>query len=76
MDKILVLIPCYNEEKTIQKVINDFKTQLPEAVVYVYDNNSTDATVKLAQGAGAVIKHEFQQGKGNVIRRQKWLGLY
>ena len=69
MDKIAVLIPCYNEEKTIKKVIKDFKEQLPEAVVYVYDNNSTDNTTKIAEEAGAVVRHEFQQGKGNVIRR-------
>ena len=69
MDKIAVLIPCYNEEKTIEKVIKDFKRQLPDAVVYVYDNNSTDKTVEIAKEAGAVVHHEFQQGKGNVIRR-------
>lgn len=69
MDKIAVLIPCYNEEKTIRKVVTDFRTVLPEAVVYVYDNNSTDQTVKEASSAGAVIRYEHQQGKGNVIRR-------
>ena len=69
MDKIAVLIPCYNEEKTIKKVIEDFNLQIPEATIYVYDNNSIDATAELAQKAGAVIRHEFQQGKGNVIRR-------
>ena len=69
MDKIAVLIPCYNEEKTIVKVIEDAKKALPDAVVYVYDNNSTDRTVELAEQAGAVIKHEYVQGKGNVIRR-------
>ncbi len=69
MDKIAVLIPCYNEEKTIEKVVRDFRTQLPEAVIYVYDNNSSDRTAELAEKAGAVVRHEYQQGKGNVIRR-------
>ena len=69
MDKIAVLVPCYNEEKTIEKVILDAKKVLPEAVVYVYDNNSTDRTVELATKAGAVVRHEYMQGKGNVIRR-------
>jgi len=69
MDKIAVLIPCYNEEKTIEKVIKDAKAALPEAVIYVYDNNSTDKTVELAKKAGAVVRHEYLQGKGNVIRR-------
>lgn len=69
MDKIAVLIPCYNESKTVEKVISDFKKALPEATIYVYDNNSTDNTAELAQKAGAVIRHEYQQGKGNVIRR-------
>ena len=69
MDKIAVLIPCYNEEKTIEKVVKDFKTELPEAVIYVYDNNSTDRTAECAKNAGAVVRHEYQQGKGNVIRR-------
>ena len=69
MDKIAVLIPCYNEEKTIAKVVKDARAALPEAVIYVYDNNSTDRTVELAREAGAVIRHEYMQGKGNVIRR-------
>ncbi len=69
MDKVAVLIPCYNESATIAKVVTDFRRALPEAVVYVYDNNSTDGTAKLAAAAGAVVRHEFQQGKGNVIRR-------
>lgn len=69
MDKIAVLIPCYNEAQTISKVVRDVKTALPEAVVYVYDNNSTDDTVQLATEAGAVVRYEYQQGKGNVIRR-------
>ena len=69
MDKIAVLIPCYNEAKTIEKVVTDFKNVLPEAVIYVYDNNSTDGTDTIAQNAGAVVKYEYQQGKGNVIRR-------
>lgn len=69
MDKIAVLIPCYNESKTITKVVTDFKKVLPEAVIYVYDNNSSDGTAELAEKAGAVVRHEYQQGKGNVIRR-------
>ena len=69
MDKIAVLIPCYNEAQTIAKVVSDVKEALPEAVVYVYDNNSTDDTAKLARAAGAVIRREYKQGKGNVIRR-------
>ena len=69
MDKIAVLIPCYNEEKTIEKVVRDAKNALPEATVYVYDNNSSDRTVELARKAGAIIRHEYMQGKGNVIRR-------
>lgn len=69
MDKIAVLIPCYNEEKTIAKVVRDAKAALPEAVVYVYDNNSSDRTVELAEAEGAVVRHEYMQGKGNVIRR-------
>jgi glycosyltransferase involved in cell wall biosynthesis len=69
MDKVAVLIPCYNEAQTIEKVVNDVKEALPEAVVYVYNNNSTDDTVKLAEKAGAVIRNEYKQGKGNVIRR-------
>ncbi len=69
MDKIAVLIPCYNESKTIEKVIKDFKEVLPEAVIYVYDNNSSDHTDEIARNAGAVVRYEYQQGKGNVIRR-------
>ena len=69
MDKIAVLIPCYNEEKTVAKVIQDFQKSLPDAVIYVYDNNSTDRTVQIAEGAGAIVRHEYKQGKGNVIRR-------
>ena len=69
MDKVAVLIPCYNESLTIAKVVSDFKQALPEAVVYVYDNNSTDDSVQLAEQAGAVVRHEYKQGKGNVIRR-------
>lgn len=69
MDKIAVLIPCYNEEQTIGKVIRDAKKALPEAVIYVYDNNSKDHTVECAQEAGAIIRYEYKQGKGNVIRR-------
>lgn len=69
LDKIAVLIPCYNEEKTVEKVVRDFRQVLPEAVIYVYDNNSSDRTVELAEKAGAVVRHEYLQGKGNVIRR-------
>ena len=69
MDKIAVLIPCYNEALTIHKVVSDFRRVLPEAVVYVYDNNSTDGTAEIAEKAGAVVRYEHQQGKGNVIRR-------
>lgn len=66
--KIAVLIPCYNEGKTIEKVVKDYKKALPEADIYVYDNNSTDDTAKIAENAGAIVKHEYRQGKGNVIR--------
>lgn len=69
MDKIAVLIPCYNESLTIKKVIEDWKSALPEAKIYVYDNNSTDNTTEIAMNAGATVKYEYQQGKGNVIRR-------
>lgn len=69
MDKIAVLIPCYNEEKTVEKVVKDARAALPEATIYVYDNNSSDRTVELAKAAGAVVRHEYMQGKGNVIRR-------
>lgn len=69
MDKIAILIPCYNEAKTIEKVVRDANAALPEAVIYVYDNNSTDNTAELAAAAGAIVKHEYMQGKGNVIRR-------
>ncbi len=69
MDKIAVLIPCYNEEKTIEKVVTDSRRALPEAVIYVYDNNSTDRTAEIAERAGAVVRHEYVQGKGAVIRR-------
>ena len=69
MAKISVLIPCYNEGQTIAKVVADFKKNLPEATIYVYDNNSSDDTAAVAQAAGAVVRHEYKQGKGNVIRR-------
>ncbi len=69
MDKIAVLIPCYNEAPTIGKVVTSVKEALPEACVYVYDNNSTDDTIEIARKAGAIIGHEYKQGKGNVIRR-------
>ena len=66
--KIAVLIPCYNESKTIEKVVKDYKRALPNADIYVYDNNSTDGTDKIAHKAGAIVKYEYRQGKGNVIR--------
>lgn len=68
MDKVAVLIPCYNEEKTIEKVVKDFRQALPEAKIYVYDNNSKDKTAELAKKAGAIVRFETKQGKGNVIR--------
>lgn len=69
MDEIAVLIPCYNESQTIGKVVKDFRRVLPEAVIYVYDNCSTDHTDEIARNAGAVVRYENKQGKGNVIRR-------
>ena len=70
MDKVAVLIPCFNEEQTIEKVVKDFLRILPDGSnVYVYDNNSDDSTAKYAERAGAIVRHEYQQGKGNVIRR-------
>lgn len=66
--KTAVLIPCYNEELTIEKVIKDFKKELPEAEIYVYDNNSKDKTAQIAEKNGAIVKHEYRQGKGNVVR--------
>lgn len=68
MSKIAVLIPCYNESATVQKVVRDFKEALPEADIYVYDNNSSDGTDRLAREAGAIVRYEYRQGKGNVIR--------
>ena len=68
MDKIAVLIPCYNESKTVKKVIENFKKELPNATIYVYDNNSTDGTDKIAKESGAIVRYETRQGKGNVIR--------
>lgn len=68
MSTIAVLIPCYNESVTIKKVIEDYKKALPEATIYVYDNNSTDGTAKIAEEAGAEVRYEYRQGKGNVIR--------
>lgn len=69
MDKIAVLIPCYNEEQTIAKVIGDVQKALPEAVIYVYNNNSTDRTAEIAGECGAIVRNEYKQGKGNVMRR-------
>ncbi|MCI8397461.1 MAG: glycosyltransferase [Clostridia bacterium] len=67
--KTAVLIPCYNEELSIEKVVKDFKKELPEAEIYVYDNNSKDKTAEIAEKAGAIVRHEYNQGKGNVVRR-------
>lgn len=69
MDKIAVLIPCYNESATVAKVVDDWMRALPDATIYVYDNNSSDGTDVLAREAGAVVRYEYSQGKGNVIRR-------
>ena len=69
MDRIAVSIPCYNESATVAKVVSDFRQALPEATVYVYDNKSTDDTGALALAAGAIVRHEPLQGKGNVVRR-------
>ena len=66
--KIAVMIPCYNESLTIEKVIRDFRNVLPDADIYVYDNNSTDGSAELAEKAGAIVRHEYKQGKGNVMR--------
>lgn len=68
MKKVAVLIPCYNEEKTIGKVVEDYKRMLPNADIYVYDNNSSDKTAEIAQESGAIVRYEYRQGKGNVIR--------
>ena len=69
MDIVAVLIPCYNEEQTIAKVVDDAKKMIPEAVIYVYDNNSSDKTAQIAKEHGAIVRNEYMQGKGNVIRR-------
>ena len=68
MEKIAVLVPCYNEELTVEKVVSDFKKELPDADIYVYDNNSKDRTSELALKAGAIVRKETAQGKGNVVR--------
>lgn len=68
MDKVAILIPCYNESVTIEKVVKDYKRVLPEASIYVYDNNSSDGTDGIAKQAGAIVRYEYRQGKGNVIR--------
>ena len=70
MEKIAVLIPCYNEELTIEKVIKDFKRELPDADIYVYNNNSKDKTEEIARKNGAIVVNEYKQGKGNVVRSQ------
>ena len=67
--QVAVLVPCYNEERAIAKVVADFRAALPEAAIYVYDNNSTDHTAEAARGAGAVVRRETHQGKGYVVRR-------
>ena len=69
MDKIAVLIPCYNEASSVAKVVHDFRAALPDATIYVYDNNSTDGTPEIAEKAGAIVRHKPRQGKGNVVRR-------
>ena len=69
MDKIAILIPCYNESQTIEKVVKDYLGEIPEAVIYVYDNNSSDETDRIAREAGAIVRYEYMRGKGNVIRR-------
>lgn len=66
--KTVILIPCYNESKTIGKVVSDFKKVMPHADIYVYDNNSTDGTDEIAKSAGAIVRYEYQQGKGNVVK--------
>ena len=69
-NKIAVLIPCYNEEKTIEKVVLDFKKELPDADIYVYNNNSTDNTINILNKLnGIIVRNEYNQGKGNVVRR-------
>ncbi len=70
MEKIAVLIPCYNEEQTIEKVIKDFKKELPTSDIYVYNNNSKDKTAEIAKANGAIVINEYKQGKGNVVRSQ------
>ena len=66
--RTVILIPCYNEAVTIKKVINDFQRVMPHADIYVYDNNSTDGTDKIAKAEGAIVRYEYRQGKGNVVR--------
>ena len=68
MSKIAILIPCYNESQTIGKVVREYREALPEADIYVYDNNSTDGTDEIARAAGAIVRYEYRQGKGNVVR--------
>src|SRR5215813_5224277 len=68
-ERVAVLVPCFNEEATIGTVVADFRAALPEATIYVYDNNSTDRTVEIARAAGALVRREMHQGKGNVVRR-------
>lgn len=69
MDRIAVLIPCFNEASSVAKVVHDFRAALPDAAIYVYDNNSMDGTPEIAEKAGAIVRHESRQGKGNVVRR-------
>lgn len=68
MSKVAILIPCYNEELTIGKVINDWRKEIPDSDIYVYDNNSTDKSVEIATKAGAIVRYEHKQGKGNVVK--------
>jgi glycosyltransferase involved in cell wall biosynthesis len=67
--RVAVLVPCFNEEATVAKVVDEFRAALPEATIYVYDNNSADRTVEAARAAGALVRRESRQGKGNVVRR-------
>ena len=66
--KTVILVPCYNEAPTIEKVVCDFKRIMPHADIYVYDNNSTDGTAEIAKNAGAIVRYEYKQGKGNVVQ--------
>ena len=73
--RVAVLIPCYNEEAAIAAVVRDFRAALPDAAIYVYDNNSTDRTVEVAANAGAIVRREMHQGKGRVVRQGNRIAL-